>query len=113
MAVALVAPLATACVCFDYNKDEHQICHYLKDEGFSRSERKMIIQEMNDSGGSLNGNFDSIIGKPVGTIQLNQIGKVGISQENKKFLINFSSLSIFGYVIYAFLKKYCLLSQFL
>ena len=45
----------------------------------------------------------------------NKLEEVGpmISDENKEFLIDFSSFSLFGYVVFSFLKKYYLLLRFL
>jgi hypothetical protein len=64
---------------------------------------------MIDNGGTLNGNFESIMNKPVPIIPLNKPENVDlISEENKRFLIDLSSLSVFGYVIFAFLKSYIL-----
>ncbi|MFA5061394.1 MAG: hypothetical protein WC494_03720 [Candidatus Pacearchaeota archaeon] len=109
MAVALALPLATAFNCTALDGENKKVCKYLEGQPWSQSEKDSVIQEMIDNGGTLNGNFESIVNKPVPTIQLNKPEKVDlISDDNKKFLIDLSSLSVFGYVIYAFLKSYFL-----
>ena len=112
MAVALVLPLATAFNCTELDGEEYKICNYVEDTDWSQSEKDAVIQDMIDSGeASLDGNFDSILDKPIEeTIQLNKLEESPkISDENKKFLIDFSSISIFGYTSYIFLKRYYLL----
>jgi hypothetical protein len=115
MAVALALPLATAFNCTALDGEEKKVCNYIEDMDWSQSEKDDVIQDMLDSGeASLDGDFDSILDKPIeDTIELNKLEEVSISNESKKFLIDFSSFSIFGYVVYAFLKKYYLLSRFL
>jgi len=112
LAVALALPLATAFNCTALDGENKKVCNYIESTDWSHSEKDSIIQNMIDSGGSLNGDFKSIQNKPIEeTIQLNKLEKadIKISDENKKFLIDFSSISIFGYVVYSFLKKYYLL----
>ncbi|MFH0711550.1 MAG: hypothetical protein V1889_00310 [archaeon] len=116
LAVALALPLATAFNCTALDGENKKVCNYIESTDWPQSEKDFIIKDMINSGGSLNGNFESILNKPVeNTIQLNKLEEVDlkISDENKKFLIDFSSISIFGYVIYAFLKKYYLLLRFI
>lgn len=117
MAVALVLPLATAYNCTRLDGEERQVCNYIEDQDWTNAEKNRVIRDMIDSGGySLNGDFESIMDKPVeDTIQLNKLEEVdlGISDENKEFLIDFSSFSLFGYVVFAFLKRYYLLLRFL
>ena len=117
MAVALALPIATAFNCTELDGEEYKVCNYIEDMDWPQSEKDDVIQEMLDSGeASLDGDFDSILDEPIeDTIELNKLEEVdlGISDENKEFLIDFSSMSIFGYVIYAFLKKYYLLLGFL
>ena len=113
MAVALVLPLATAYNCTNLDGEEQNICNYIEDQNWNQEEKDEVIQDAIDSGSSLDGNFNSIINKPVETIQLNKIQEVNISEDSKEFLIDFSSISIFGYVIYAFLRKYYLLLNLL
>ena len=109
MAVALALPLATAFNCTKLSGENKNVCNYIEGQPWSQSEKDSVIQDAIDNGESLNGNFESIMNKPVPTIQLNKPEKVDmISEENKKFLIDLSSLSVFGYVIYAFLKSYLL-----
>jgi hypothetical protein len=111
MAVAIVLPLATAYNCTALKGENKNICNYIEIQSWSQSEKDLVIQDAIDSGGTLNGNFESVIGKPVEVIKLNKIEEVDvkISDKNKKFLIDFSSFSFFGYVVYSFLKKYYLL----
>jgi len=116
MAVAIVLPLATAYNCTALDGENKRVCNYIEDQSWSQSEKDSVIQEVINSGGSLNGDFESILDKPVeDTIQLNKLEEVGpmISDENKEFLIDFSSISLFGYVVFTFLKKYYLLLRFL
>lgn len=117
MAVALILPLATAFNCTKLEGEEHKVCNYIENTDWSQSEKDSVIQDMIDSGGSsLDGDFNSIFNKPIeDNFQLNKLEEVGlnISEENKEFLIDFSSFSVFGYVVYAFLKRYYLLLGFL
>ena len=117
MAVALALPLATAFNCTTLEGEEHQVCNYIESTSWSQYEKDKVTKNMISSGGaSLDGNFNSILDKPIeDTIQLNKLEEVDlkISEENKEFLIDFSSISIFGYVVYSFLKKYYLLLRFL
>jgi hypothetical protein len=109
MAVATVLPLATAYNCTALGGENKRVCNYIEGQPWSQSEKDSIIQDAIDSGNSLNGNFESIIGKPVPEIQLNKVENVDlISDENKEFLIDLSSISVFGYVLGAFLKNYLL-----
>jgi len=109
MAVALALPLATAFNCTALDGENKKTCNYIESQPWSQSEKDYVIQDMIDNGGTLEGNFESIMNKPVPTIQLNKPEKLDmVSEENKKFLIDLSSLSVFGYVIYAFLKSYFL-----
>jgi hypothetical protein len=111
LAVAIVLPLATAYNCTKLEGENKNVCNYIESQSWSQSEKDSVIQDAIDNGKTLDGNFESIIGKPVGVIKLNTIEEVDIkiSDENKKFLIDFSSFSVFGYVVYSFLKKYYLL----
>ncbi len=110
MAVALALPIATAYNCTKLEGENKNVCNYIEGLSWSQSYKDAIIQDSVDKGGSLNGDFVSIVGKPVGVIELNKIEEVDqVSEENKKFLVDFSSFSVFGYVVYAFLKKYYLL----
>jgi len=116
MVVALVLPLATAFNCTALDGEERRVCNYIEDQPWAQSEKDSVIQEAINSGGSLDGNFESILGKPVeDEIQLNKLEDIPleISDDNKKFLIDFSSFSVFGYVVYAFLKRYYLLLRLL
>ncbi|MCD4771667.1 hypothetical protein K8R30_04625 [archaeon] len=117
MAVALALPLATAFNCTKLDGEEHKICDYIEDMDWTQDEKDEVIQDMVDSGdASLDGNFDSILGNiPEDTIQLNKLEEVElkISDENREFLIDFSSISLFGYIVYSFLKRYYLLLHLL
>ena len=116
MAVALVLPLATAFNCTELDGENKNICNYIENTDWTQSEKDSVIQDLINTGGSsLDGDFDSILNKPIEeTIQLNKLEEnPKISDENKKFLIDFSSISIFGYVIYIFFKRYYLLWSFL
>ncbi|MFH1238392.1 MAG: hypothetical protein V1491_03060 [archaeon] len=117
MAVALTLPSATAFNCTALDGENKNICNYIEATDWSQSEKDTTIKNIINSGGaSLDGDFDSILNKPVeDTIQLNKLEEVDlkISYENKEFLIDFSSISIFGYVVYSFLKRYYLLLRFL
>ena len=116
MAVALTLPLATAFNCTALDGENKKVCNYIEGQPWSQSEKDSVIQDMIDNGGTLDGDFNSILNKPVeDTFQLNKLEEVDlkISDENKTFLIDFSSISIFGYVVYAFLRKYYLLLRFL
>jgi hypothetical protein len=116
LAVALVLPLATAFNCTELNGEEHKFCEYIEDQDWPQKEKDILIQEAIDSNkASLDGDFVSIAGKEVPCIfKLNKPEEnPAISDDNKKFLIDFSSISLFGYVIYSFLKKYYLLLHLL
>jgi hypothetical protein len=114
MAVALALPLATAFNCTALDGENKKVCNYIESQPWSQSEKDSVIQEAIDSGSSLNGNFDSIMNKQVPEIQLNKIEEVEpISEENKEVLIDISSIFLFFYVVYAFLKRYYLLWRFL
>jgi len=117
MAVALAAPEASAFNCTALSGEDYKVCNYVEGTSWSQSEKDSVIQNMINSGGSsLDGNFNSIMDRPVvDTIQLNKLEEVDlkISEENKVLLIDFSSISIFGYIIYSFLKWYFLLWRFL
>jgi len=114
-AVALVLPLATAYNCTALDGENKKICNYIETQPWSQSEKDFVIQEAIDSGNSLDGDFVSITTQPIKEeVQLNKLEEVEpISDENKKFLIDFSSISVFGYIVYAFLKRYYLLLRFL
>jgi len=114
MAVALALPLATAFNCTALDGEEKRICNYVEDQSWSQEEKDEVIQDAIDNGGSLDGNFESIIGKPVPVIPLSKVEEIEpISDENKEFLIDMSQISIFGYVVYEFLKRYYLLWRLL
>ena len=116
MAVAIVLPLATAYNCTRLSGEENRVCNYIEDQDWTNAEKNSVIRDMIDSGdASLDGDFESIRDKPIGTIQLNKLEEVnlGISEENQDFLIDLSSMSVFGYIVYAFLKKYYILLRFL
>jgi hypothetical protein len=116
LAVAIALPLATAFNCTELNGEEEEICDYIEDQNWPQEEKDELIQDMIDSGeASLDGNFNSILGNKPKEIQLNKLEetKLEISNNNKKFLIDFSSISLLGYIIYAFLKKYYLLLHLL
>ena len=117
MVVALALPLATAFNCTELDGEEYKVCNYIEDQSWSQEEKDEVIQDMINSGdASLDGDFESILDKSIKeTIQLNKLEETDleISDENKEILIDFSSFSIFGYVIYAFLKRYYLLWSFL
>ncbi|MCD4771700.1 hypothetical protein K8R30_04790 [archaeon] len=117
LAVALALPLATAFNCSKLNGEEYEVCDYIEDQNWPQEEKDELIQDMIDSGeASLDGNFNPTLGnKPKDIIQLNKLEetKLEISDDNKKFLIDLSSISLFGYIIYAFLKKYYLLLHLL
>ena len=113
MAVALVLPLATAFNCTKLDGEEQDMCNYIEDTDWSQYEQNRVIREMINSGSfSFDGNFESIMDNPVeDPIQLNKLeeSELKISDENKGFLKSLSSISIFGYFIFAFLKKYLIL----
>lgn len=113
-AVAIVLPLATAYNCTPLYGENKRVCNYVEKQNWPQSEKDSIIQDAIDSGGSLNGNFVSITTKKKKDVELNKIGDVGplIVEEDKKFLIELSSISIFGYVIYSFGKRHLSLLSF-
>jgi len=92
MAVSIVLPLATAINCTALDGENKKVCRYIEKQPWSKSEKDSLIQELIDNGGSLNGDFNSIMGNPIPEIQLNKPEKVDmISEDNKKFLIDISS----------------------
>src|SRR3989339_1182111 len=104
MAVAIVLPLATAYNCTALSGENKNVCSYIESQPWSQGEKDSVIQEAIDSGNSLNGDFVSITTRQTPEdIQLNKLEEVGpiISDENKEFLIDFSSISIFGYFLYS------------
>jgi hypothetical protein len=115
MAVAIVLPIASAYNCTALDGENKKICNYIESQPWSQFEKDSVIQDAIDNGKTLDGNFVSLMDKPITQeIQINKIKEVKpISEENKEFLIDLSSLSIFGYVVYSFLKKYYLLWRFL
>jgi len=114
MAVILVLPSVAAFNCSELEDEEYKICRYIEDTDWPQAEKDEAIQDAINSKTSLDGDFDSIKNKPIEEIQLNKLEvRPKVSDENKKFLIDFSSISIFGYIVYAFLKKYYLLLNFL
>ena len=116
MAVAIVSPLATAFNCTELDGEEYRVCNYVEDTNWPQEEKDAVIQDIINSGeASLDGDFESTLDKPIEeTIQLNKLEEnPKISDENKKVLIDFSSISIFGYTIYIFLKRYYLLWSYL
>jgi hypothetical protein len=117
LAVAFGVPLATAFNCTELNGEEYKVCNYIEDQNWPQSEKDNLIQDAIDSNdASLKGNFKPTLGKEIPcTIQLNKPEAITqiISDDNKIFLIDLSSISLFGYIIYAFLKKYYLLLNFL
>ena len=116
MAVAIVLPLATAYNCTALDGENKRICNYIEDQDWSQSEKDSVIQNAIDNGESLDGSFESIINQPIpDVIQLNTLEEAGykINEDDKKFLIDFSSISLFFYVAYSFVKKYYFLLEFL
>jgi hypothetical protein len=110
MAVALALPLATAFNCTALDGEEQDVCNYIEDTNWPQEEKDEAIQNMIDSGdASLDGDFISIFGNEFeDVVELNTQEVVGlqISEENKEFLLDFSSISFFGYLIFSFLKNY-------
>ena len=117
MAAALVLPLVSAFNCTPLYGEEYKVCNYIEDTNWRQSEKNEVISNMINSGGlSLDGEFESTLNRPVEDgIQLNRQEKIElkISEENKEFLIDFSSISIFGYLVFSFLKRYYLLLNIL
>ena len=116
MAVAIALPLATAYNCTALDGENKRVCNYIEDQDWSQSEKDSVIQNAIDNGESLDGDFESIMNQPVpDVIQLNTLEEVDykINEDDKKFLIDFSSISLFFYVVYSFVKKYYLLLEFL
>ena len=112
--VDLVLPLATAFNCTQLDGEEYDMCQYIENTNWPQSEKDAVIQDLINSGGiSLDGDYESILDRPIEDIQLNSIeeSQFEISDEDKTFLIDFSSVSLFGYMIYSFLKKSHLLSK--
>jgi len=112
-AVALILPTATAYNCTKLKGENKKICNYIESTDWSQSEKDSLIKNIINSGGaSLDGNFISIMNKPIeDSIQLNkpEDADFEISDENKKFLIDFFSISLFVCVVYSFFKKHYLL----
>lgn len=116
LAVALALPLATAFNCTALDGENQRVCNYVENTDWSQHEKDIVIQDIVNSGGSLSGNFDSLVDEQnIDIIKLNKLEdyEIALSDENKTFLIDFSSISFFGYVLYAFSKKYYLLLQLL
>jgi hypothetical protein len=116
LSVAIVLPLATAYNCTELEGENEKVCNYVENTDWPQAEKDSVIGDLISNEGSLNGNFESIITKPIKEdVKLNKLEEVDlkISEENKKFLIDFSSISIFGYFVYAFLRKYYLLLRLL
>lgn len=113
LAVASGIPLATAFNCTELNGEEYKFCNYIENQNWPQSEKDILIQDAIDSkSASLNGNFQPTLGKKIPcAIKLNKPEAITqiISDDNKIFLIDISQISLFGYIIYAFLKKYYLL----
>jgi hypothetical protein len=116
LAVAICSHLATAYNCTALDGENKRVCDYIERQSWSQSEKDSVIQEMINDRGTLNGDFVSITTRLTEEeIQLNkmEVPDSLISDENKEFLIDFSSISLFGYIIYSFIKKYYLLQSIL
>jgi hypothetical protein len=111
LAVALVFPLVTAYNCSSVEGEAKKICKHIEKSDWSKSEKDDAIEELIESGGSLKGDFKSIIGKSSGNkIELNKIEDIDtkLNNDDKKFIIDLSSISLIGYVVYSFIRKYYL-----
>jgi len=90
--------------------EEQEVCEYIEDSDWSENYIDFVIESLLDSDDvSLEGDFDSVMDDEIEeVIELNSLETIGwnISDENKTFLIDMSSLSLIGYVLFSFLKSY-------
>ena len=109
LAVTLIQGV-TAFNCTDLEGEEQDVCEYIGDSDWSESYIDFVIEFLLDSEDvSLEGDFDSVMDDEIeDVIELNSLEEIGwnISGENKSFLIDMSSLSIIGYILFSFLKSY-------
>lgn len=116
LAVALVFPVATALNCTalveeGYSKSD---CKYVDATSYSKREKMILLDYISDKSGEPLKTFKYDKNTPL-TIKLDKFDNSTekLSDDNKEFLIDLSSLSLFGYVIYEFLRKTYLLGSFI
>jgi len=109
LAVTLIQGVA-AFNCTMLDGEEQEVCEYIEDSDWSENYIDFVIESLLDSDDvSLEGDFDSVMDDEIEeVIELNSLETIGwnISDENKTFLIDMSSLSLIGYVLFSFLKSY-------
>jgi hypothetical protein len=107
--LAVALPLATAFNCTRLDGEDFEICTFIENTDWPQKEKDLVIEDL--LGSSMEGNFESELDKEIiDPIQLNKLkeSEKKIEEENKEFLLDISSISIFFYFIYCFLKKYFL-----
>ncbi|MCA9487801.1 MAG: hypothetical protein KC516_02460 [Nanoarchaeota archaeon] len=107
---AVALPLATAFNCTSLNGENYEMCNYIENTNWPQDQKDIVIEEI--IGSSMNGDFESELDQElVDPIELNELeeNSLKIEEENKKFLLDISSLSIFGYFSFLFLRRYFLL----
>jgi len=109
LAVVLISR-ATAFNCTALDGEEQDVCEYIEDSDWSDSYINFVIELLLDLDDvSLEGDFDSVMDDEIEeVIELNSLEEIGwnISEENQIFLIDLSSLSLMGYILFSFLKSY-------
>jgi hypothetical protein len=108
---------ATAYNCTALDGENYNVCKYIENTEWSQEEKDSVISDMINSGdASLNGDFEPLDTNQIDdSIEFKTINNEDskISEENKRFLLDLSSFSIFGYFIWEFLKQYFLLWRFI
>lgn len=116
LAVASLS-VATAFNCTALDGENYKVCKYVENTDWSQEEKDSVILDMINSGdASLDGDFEPLDTATIdNSIELKRVQdeELKIDEENKKFLLDLSSFSIFGYFIWEFLKQYFLLWRFL
>lgn len=85
--------------------EQEDMCRYIKRSDLSNSEKQSLMQEILEKGSSLNGDFSSI-NLNNNPFQISDADAQEISEETKQIIKETLSLSLFGYIIFQFLKKY-------
>lgn len=99
-------PLCSAkfnCTYLDGKQED--MCKYIKKSDLSEYEKQSLMQEILEEGSSLNGDFSSM-NLDDNPFQVNEATTQKVSQETKQTIKEILSFSLFGYIIFQFLKKY-------
>jgi len=93
----------TALVEEDYSSSN---CKYADKTSYSESDKLVLLKYISNTGRGTLKSFEYDKDTPL-TFELNNFEiDQGLNDEDKGFLKDLSALSIFGYVVFAFLKRY-------